>query len=248
MAAADDLHEPNETTGLLTPTSEASVERRKRAPTPLPMVQIWVVLMLQIVEPITSQSIYPYINQASNLSSYEPNCPHFVSACQRTRHYWRRRKTCRLLCRIDRALLQGTLVECSHILFLGIPFLRDGGYDGAPLESTFRFYRTKTGFVHRPHRNYAIHVSVWSFANFLGVGRQPLSHGPLERKHRCVNPIPQFSLCIYYLVMIRCYEKCHGGSNGLLESRGGIRVDASSLVIWCNNGVTLHRDAPGDTS
>ncbi|KAF8902180.1 major facilitator superfamily domain-containing protein [Mucidula mucida] len=27
------------------------------------MVQIWVVLMLQIVEPITSQSIYPYINQ-----------------------------------------------------------------------------------------------------------------------------------------------------------------------------------------
>ncbi|KAF9016605.1 MFS general substrate transporter [Hymenopellis radicata] len=63
MAAAEDLHESTERTGLLTPTSETSVERRKRAPTPLPMVQIWVVLLLQIVEPITSQSIYPYINQ-----------------------------------------------------------------------------------------------------------------------------------------------------------------------------------------
>ena len=34
---------------------------RKR--TPLPRLQIWVILLLHVVEPITSQSIYPYINQ-----------------------------------------------------------------------------------------------------------------------------------------------------------------------------------------
>ncbi|KAF9016610.1 major facilitator superfamily transporter [Hymenopellis radicata] len=60
MAPVD---EPNECTGLLTPTSERRSKRRKRTPTPLPLVQIWVVLLLQVVEPITGQSIYPYINQ-----------------------------------------------------------------------------------------------------------------------------------------------------------------------------------------
>ncbi|KAJ3983658.1 major facilitator superfamily domain-containing protein [Lentinula detonsa] len=38
-------------------------KRRRTTPTPLPKVQISILMLLQICEPITSQSIYPYINQ-----------------------------------------------------------------------------------------------------------------------------------------------------------------------------------------
>jgi MFS family permease len=38
-------------------------ETPKKARTPLPKIQLGIVLLLQICEPITSQSIYPYINQ-----------------------------------------------------------------------------------------------------------------------------------------------------------------------------------------
>ncbi|KAJ3866719.1 major facilitator superfamily transporter [Lentinula novae-zelandiae] len=58
----------DEETPLLTNTTNKTKtcnvhERRKRAPTPLPKVQISILMLLQICEPITSQSIYPYINQ-----------------------------------------------------------------------------------------------------------------------------------------------------------------------------------------
>ncbi|KAF9007525.1 major facilitator superfamily domain-containing protein [Cyathus striatus] len=45
----------DEETPLLSP--------KQRKPTPLPKLQIAIVLLLQISEPIASQSIYPYINQ-----------------------------------------------------------------------------------------------------------------------------------------------------------------------------------------
>ena len=35
----------------------------RRSPNPLPKLQLGIVLLLQVCEPITSQSIYPYINQ-----------------------------------------------------------------------------------------------------------------------------------------------------------------------------------------
>ena len=37
--------------------------QKKRTPNPLPKLQLAIVLLLQICEPITSQSIFPYINQ-----------------------------------------------------------------------------------------------------------------------------------------------------------------------------------------
>ena len=37
---------------------------KNRLPKPLPKLQLAIVLLLQVCEPITSQSIYPYINQA----------------------------------------------------------------------------------------------------------------------------------------------------------------------------------------
>ena len=37
--------------------------QKKRPPNPLPKLQLAVLLLLQVCEPITSQSILPYINQ-----------------------------------------------------------------------------------------------------------------------------------------------------------------------------------------
>ncbi|KAJ3772308.1 major facilitator superfamily transporter [Lentinula raphanica] len=62
----------DETTPLLTNATDIPVaandndnvpKRRRTTPTPLPKVQISILMLLQICEPITSQSIYPYINQ-----------------------------------------------------------------------------------------------------------------------------------------------------------------------------------------
>ena len=43
--------------------------QEKRLPNPLPELQFAIVLLLQVCEPITSQSIYPYINEVSFFSS-----------------------------------------------------------------------------------------------------------------------------------------------------------------------------------
>ena len=42
---------------------------KKRLPNPLPKLQLAIILLLQVCEPITSQSIFPYINQVRLLRS-----------------------------------------------------------------------------------------------------------------------------------------------------------------------------------
>lgn len=42
-----------------------SDSKRHRKPNPLPWFQLSIILLLQTCEPITSQSIYPYINQVA---------------------------------------------------------------------------------------------------------------------------------------------------------------------------------------
>lgn len=38
-------------------------QKQQKAPTPLPKLQIGIVLLLQLCEPLCSMSIYPYINE-----------------------------------------------------------------------------------------------------------------------------------------------------------------------------------------
>ena len=54
---------PDEETSLL---SDGNLEPKE---TPLPLAQILVLLLLQLCEPITSQSIKPYINQVCSVIS-----------------------------------------------------------------------------------------------------------------------------------------------------------------------------------
>jgi hypothetical protein len=50
----------NERTALLDDGQQG-----QKKPTPLPKLQISILLLALLVEPIASQSIYPYINQVS---------------------------------------------------------------------------------------------------------------------------------------------------------------------------------------
>ncbi|KAI0784497.1 major facilitator superfamily domain-containing protein [Abortiporus biennis] len=49
--------EPNEQTRLLSPS------KKGKGPTPLPKMQLGILMLLQLAEPMTSQCIYPFINQ-----------------------------------------------------------------------------------------------------------------------------------------------------------------------------------------
>lgn len=52
--------EVNERTALLADENGA---KKQRKPTPLPKFQLLNLLLLQLAEPITSQCIYPFLNQ-----------------------------------------------------------------------------------------------------------------------------------------------------------------------------------------
>ena len=49
------------------PLLRAEDKKPAKKVTPLPMVQIGIVLFFQLAEPITSQCIYPFINQVTPL-------------------------------------------------------------------------------------------------------------------------------------------------------------------------------------
>ncbi|KAI0833428.1 MFS general substrate transporter [Trametes gibbosa] len=57
--AQDDDLQVDEETALLSPPER----KPTRTPTPLPKLQIFILLLMQLAEPITSQCIYPFINQ-----------------------------------------------------------------------------------------------------------------------------------------------------------------------------------------
>jgi hypothetical protein len=40
-------------------------DQREKGPTPLPKLQLGILMFFQLAEPITSQCIYPFINQVS---------------------------------------------------------------------------------------------------------------------------------------------------------------------------------------
>lgn len=51
----------NDPTERLLPSEDK--DRKPKEPTPLPKLQLGVLLFFQLAEPITSQCIYPFINQ-----------------------------------------------------------------------------------------------------------------------------------------------------------------------------------------
>ena len=119
----------------------ASDSQKKRLPNPLPKLQLAIVLLLQVCEPITSQSILPYINQVRLLRrSREASSQSFRQ----------------LIIELDITggdnrkvgYYAGLIVEwklvlvkfCDHLVISGISFFRNRGYYCASVEPTFRSY------------------------------------------------------------------------------------------------------------
>jgi len=58
----DDGVPPDEETPLL-----PSEQGQNKRPTPVPWAQIWILLVLQLAEPLTSQVIYPFAPEVYHL-------------------------------------------------------------------------------------------------------------------------------------------------------------------------------------
>ncbi len=61
-----------ETRPLLSDVREGRQDRdakEKRKPTPLPKLQIGILMLLHLAEPITSNCIFPFINQVCTIHS-----------------------------------------------------------------------------------------------------------------------------------------------------------------------------------
>lgn len=69
---------------LLTDDDSTSKARRERKqPTPLPKLQIGVLLFYHLAEPITSQCIYPFINQVCLFQPSSSGSVNFIAtACE----------------------------------------------------------------------------------------------------------------------------------------------------------------------
>jgi hypothetical protein len=71
---SDEEVSPDEVTPLL--SSEPPLQR---PPTPVPWAQVWILLVLQLAEPLTSQVIYPFtpevchLQQTPFISSHPPS-------------------------------------------------------------------------------------------------------------------------------------------------------------------------------
>ena len=74
-------------------------EESDKVITPLPKLQIGILLLVQVAEPICSQCIYPFINQVPHHSEHAPTHPNVFLAHQRAGYHRRRREKGGVLCR-----------------------------------------------------------------------------------------------------------------------------------------------------
>ena len=63
-------------------TQESTPLIPKKKPTPLPKFQLFILLWVQLAEPITSQVIYPFINKVRRRWSIMTPNPTAIIACQ----------------------------------------------------------------------------------------------------------------------------------------------------------------------
>ena len=94
---------PAEDTPLL--QTENTIDTKRVVPvTPLPRVQISILFVLLLVEPIFSQCIYPFINQVGLRHMFENLTVQLIEriAGERIRRRRRRREEDRILRRVDR--------------------------------------------------------------------------------------------------------------------------------------------------
>lgn len=108
---------------------------KPQKPSPLPKFQLFILLWVQLAEPLTSQVIYPFINKV-NLAEKFPFLYSHTVACWRAANHGRGRGEDRLLCRTHCKYIDFPhQVPVSLIIIpSGISIFRDRGIHGAPVE------------------------------------------------------------------------------------------------------------------
>lgn len=139
--------------------------------TPLPKLQLFILLYLQLAEPITSTVIYPFVNQLVRETGItggdERKTGYFAGLIVRR---------CRA-CRSDKSL---TIPGVGA----GIVFLRRRGDMCTAMGPPLRPHRAQTRPPRGRARPHGLHARLWGVAAVLGDRAQPLRGGRAEREHR----------------------------------------------------------------
>jgi len=202
----------NEQTPLIH-SHKGNVER-----TPLPKLQIGIILFLQISEPLCSMSIYPYINEVRFGRSFtlaffffliynKPTPPagipvlchggsHSISMESNIRSY--RQKTCSIDWVARDISVDAVVWTFSYVL--------DTSHQVCYLHYTWRV-------IDSCHLQ---SLSVWTS----------------KWKHRLQLPSLVFVLHSLFFSLDRCYEKFHGRTHGSDKSSRSICIDACYMGIW----------------
>jgi len=170
MRRSQDAHED---TPLLADCDDAPQESEsKPRPTPLPWRQLSIVLLLQLVEPLTAQVIVPFLPQV-RWPTYIRSMDQWIefSFPDDTRHrcYPWRRIPGRILCR-PRG--QSQVLHSHRQLNLSFPtayfILSCPSLYSVLLEPCVRPNRTQTSRPHRIGQLVGVHVLLWRIADVFG--------------------------------------------------------------------------------
>ena len=155
--------------------------QHQRSPTPLPKLQIAIVLLLQVCEPLTSQSIYPYINKVSdcevNRSGAFSLIRCYVSDSLLANSISQGVTSAKWDIMLGWLLSGVNQIICIHWLvsfISGVSIFRCRGYYCSSMESSLRPHWSKASYSHRSIWNNLIHARFWSLSYFLDVSSQVL--------------------------------------------------------------------------
>lgn len=140
--------------------------------TPLPKLQLFILLYLQLAEPITSTVIYPFVNQLVRETGItggdERKTGYFAGLIVRSFHPYPKS-----LC-----------TSLTAKLIAGILLLRRRGRLRAAVGPRVGPHRAQARAARGPARAHAVDARVRRVARVLGARAQPLRGGRAEREHR----------------------------------------------------------------
>ena len=148
---------------------------RKRT-TPLPKVQLFTLLYLQLAEPITSTVIRPFIvkvrTKELRLAKRASSSDIIITVYWRNRHIWWCLQN-RLLCWTCRAYRPRSYTSLlNHKPIVGVAVLPYGSSHDSSMGSSLRSHWSKTSSTHGVVWTRLVHAVLWSFTHILGYCRK----------------------------------------------------------------------------
>jgi len=145
----------------LVPSEDPPVDVLKPLVTPLPKLQLFIIVFIQIAEPVTSTVIYPFVNDLVRALGItggdEKKTGYYVGLI------------------VSFSLISSTIFTTScHYHLTGIYLLRRGSSNCASMGSCLRQHRSATHIAGRYDRSRGFHARLWSIQQILDAHPQPL--------------------------------------------------------------------------